>query len=75
VKSYALTAERRDANHATVVATIDPGDWVRRSPRENVITFSLLRQAGRWRVDDVSGVAEPKAWSLRDLLARSLEAP
>jgi hypothetical protein len=26
VKSYALTIERRDATHATVVATIDPGD-------------------------------------------------
>ena len=45
-----------------------------RSPRENVITFSLLRQAGRWRVDDVSGVAEPNAWSLRDMLARALKA-
>jgi hypothetical protein len=74
VRSYALTAERRDANHATVVATIDPGDWARRSPRENVIRFTLTRQVGRWRIDDVSGVAEPNAWSLRDMLARALEA-
>jgi hypothetical protein len=74
VKSYALTVERRDANHATVVATIDPGDWVRQSARENVITFSLLRQAGRWRVDDVRGIAEPNAWSLRDLLADALKS-
>ena len=74
VKSYALAVERRDANHATVVATVDPGDWVRQSARENVVTFSLLRQAGRWRVDDVSGIAEPNAWSLRDLLARATTA-
>ena len=74
VKSYALAVERRDANHATVVATGDPGDWVRQSARENVVTFSLLRQAGRWRVDDVSGIAEPNAWSLRDLLARATTA-
>jgi hypothetical protein len=73
VKSYALTIERRDANRATVVATIDPGDWLRRSPRENEIRYALLRQAGRWRVDDVSGVAEPRAWSLRDLLAHALK--
>jgi hypothetical protein len=73
VKSYALAIMRRDANRATVVATIDPGDWVRRSARENNVTFSLLRQAGRWRVDDVSGVAEPNAWSLRDLLAYALK--
>jgi hypothetical protein len=74
VKSFSLTIERRDAKSATVVAAIDPGDWVRQSPRENVITFSLVRQAGAWRIDDVSGVAEPNAWSLRDMLARALEA-
>ena len=74
IKSYALAVTERAANRATVVATIDPGDWVRASPRENVMTFSLLRQNGRWRVDDVSGVAEPNAWSLRDLLAYALKA-
>jgi hypothetical protein len=74
LKSYALAATRRDANRATVVATVDSGDWARASARENVITFSLLRQAGRWRVDDVSGVAEPNPWSLRDLLARAAKS-
>ncbi len=73
VKSYALAVSARAANRATVVATIDPGDWGRASARENVITFSLLRQNGRWRVDNVSGVAEPHAWSLRDLLVQALE--
>ena len=73
VKSYALTIDRRDANRATVAATIDPGDWLRRSPRENEIRYALLRQAGRWRIDDVSGVAEPNSWSLRDMLARALK--
>ena len=73
VKSFSLAVTRRDARSATVVATVDPGDWLRHSARENVIAFSLLRQAGRWRVDDVSGVAEPHAWSLRDLLAQALK--
>ena len=74
VKAYALTVPARAANRATVVATIDPGDWGRQSARENVITFSLLRQNGRWRVDDVSGVAEPHTWSLREMLAQALKA-
>jgi len=73
VNSYALAVTARATNRATVVATIDPGDWRRRSARENAITFSLLRQNGRWRVDDVSGVAEPNAWSLRDMLAHALK--
>jgi hypothetical protein len=74
VKFYGLAVTARAANRATVVATIDPGDWGRQSARENVITFSLLRQNGRWRVDDVSGVAEPHAWSLREMLAQALKA-
>jgi hypothetical protein len=74
VKSYALAVTARAANRAIVVATIDPGDWGRQSARENAITFSLLRQNGRWRVDDVSGVAEPNAWSLRDMLTLALKA-
>jgi len=74
VKSYALAVSGRNANRATVVATIDPGDWLRQSARENVITFSLLRQTGRWRIDDVSGVAEPNAWSLSDMLARAAKS-
>ena len=73
IKSYTLAVTGRAANRATVVAAIDPGDWLRQSARENVITFSLLRQAGRWRVDDVSGVAEPHAWSLHDLLVHALK--
>jgi hypothetical protein len=75
VKSYALKTERRDATHASVVATIDPGDWLRASPRENVIRFALVLESGRWRIDDVSGVAEPSAWSLRDVLDHNLRQP
>ncbi len=75
VKSYALKVERRDATHAGVVATIDPGDWLRASPRENVIRFTLVIEGGRWRIDDVSGVAGPHAWSLRDVLEHNLREP
>ena len=71
MKSYALAVGRtRRGNRATV----GRDDRARRlaapaASRENVVTFSLLRQAGRWRIDDISGVAEPNAWSLRDMLA------
>jgi len=74
VRSFALAVTRRDANRATVVAAIDPGDWQRKSPRENVVTFSLVRQAGAWRIDDVSGVAEPNPWSLREILTRLVKS-
>ena len=75
IKSYALKVERRDAARASVVATIDPGDWIRASPQENRIRYALLRQAGRWRIDEVAGVAGTTPWSLRDMLERALRAP
>ena len=75
VKSYALKIERRDPTHAIVVATIDPGDWRRASPRENVIRFALVVEGGRWRVDDITGVAEPSPWSLRAILTHNLRQP
>jgi len=75
VKAYGLKVERRDPRHASVVATINPGDWRRASPRENVIRFALVVEGGRWRVDDISGVSEPTAWSLRDVLEQNLRQP
>ena len=72
VKSYALKVEARDGTHAAVVATIDPGDWKRASPRENIIRFTLVIERGRWRIDDIAGVAEPATWSLRDIIAHNL---
>jgi hypothetical protein len=71
VKFFDLKAEPRDRSHARVVARIDPGNWVRRSPRENVITFDLILEDGRWRIDDIRGVAEPRAWSLRAIIGRN----
>jgi hypothetical protein len=50
VKSYALHTERRDRTHARVVARIDPGDWLRKSPRENIVLFDLVLEDGLWRI-------------------------
>ena len=74
VKSYRLKIERRDPTHAVVVATMDPGDWGRASPRERH-HLSLVTEGGRWRVDDISGVAEPSSWSLRAILIHNLRQP
>ena len=72
VKSDTLTIERRDATHATVAAKLVLDNWLRASPRENVVRYDLVLDGARWRIDDVRGVAEPHVWSLRDLLTQSL---
>ncbi len=60
VKSFTLKTDRRDATHAGVAATIDPGDWPRKSRRENVIRCDLTFDSAHWAIDDVHGVAEPR---------------
>ncbi len=71
VKTYTLKTERRDAAHAAVAALV-PDNSLRAPPGENVIRYDLMFERARWAIDDVHGVAGPRAWSLRDLLTKSL---
>ncbi len=75
IKSFALKTERPDATHATVVATLVPDNWVRASPRENVLRYDLAFDGVSWAIDDIRGVAGPRPWSLRVLLTRALKEP
>jgi hypothetical protein len=45
---------------------------VRKSERENEIHYDLVRERGRWAIDDVHSVIEPNAWSLRGILTQYL---
>jgi hypothetical protein len=62
----------RDASHASVVATLTPDNWVRKSERENEIRYDLVWERGRWAIDDIHSVIEPNAWSLRAILKQYL---
>jgi hypothetical protein len=53
----------RDASQASVVATLTPDNWVRKSERENEIRYDLVWERGRWAIDDIHSVIEPNAWS------------
>ena len=73
LKSYALAIERADATHATVIATLVDDNWLRASAREKVVRYDLVSDGSLWRIDDIHGVAEPRAWSLRAILSESLK--
>jgi hypothetical protein len=73
VGSYTLKVERREGRRATIAATLVPKtEWVRASPEENVVRYDLIREAGRWKIDDVRSRLGDREWSLKALLARSL---
>jgi hypothetical protein len=56
----------------SVVATLTPDNWVRKSERENEIRYDLVWERGRWAIDDIHSVIEPNAWSLRAILKQYL---
>jgi hypothetical protein len=62
----------RGASHASVVATLTPDNWVRKSERENEVRYDLAWERGRWAIDDIHSVIEPNAWSLHAILKQYL---
>ena len=73
VKSFTLQTEKKDATRATVVATLVPDNWVRASPDENIIVYSLIFEGGRWKIDDIGAASGRHRESLKTLLMRSLK--
>jgi hypothetical protein len=72
LKSFTVKTVSQDASHASVVARLAPNNWVRKSERENEIRYDLLREHGRWKIDDIHSVIEPSTWSLRGILTQYL---
>jgi hypothetical protein len=72
VRRFTVKTLSRDASHASVVATLTPDNWVRKSERENEIRYDLVWERGRWAIDDIHSVIEPNAWSLRAILKQYL---
>ena len=75
IKSFTLRSEPQDGKHAIVVATLVPDNWLRASPRENDIRYYFVFEVDRWAIDDIRGVAEPREWSLREILSQSPHSP
>ncbi len=69
VKTFSVRTLSRDASHASVLVKLVPDNWLRKSERENEIRYDLVWQRGRWLIDDMHSVIEPRSWSLRAILA------
>jgi hypothetical protein len=70
LRRFTVKTLSRDASHASVVATLTPNNWVRKSDRENEIRYDLVWEHGRWVIDDVHSAIEPNLWSLRAMLTQ-----
>jgi hypothetical protein len=69
VKSFAVTAEKQDADKAVITGRNAPA----RKPADRTIRYEFLRDAAEWRIDDIKGASDGEPWSIRDMLADSLK--
>jgi hypothetical protein len=68
-----VTVERQDRTHATVVARLTPkGAYVVKSPAQKVVRYDFVREAGRWKIDDVRSHNGEAPWSLKQTLTEAL---
>jgi Protein of unknown function (DUF3828) len=70
LKSFTLATEKLDADKATIAVTLG---MERTNPADRVIRYDFVREADKWKIDDIRGAADAKPWSLHDLLTQYLK--
>jgi hypothetical protein len=73
VKSFKLVPEKLDADKAVIAVTIAGRGAPRAKSIDNTIRYSLVRDDGQWKIDDISGASDGEAWSIRQMLVSSLK--
>jgi hypothetical protein len=71
VKSFKAATENLEMDKAVIAVTIT-GHSAPGKAADNVIRYHFVRDAGQWKIDDISGSSDGEAWSVRDLLSQSL---
>ena len=73
VKSFNAVAEKLDADKATIAVTITGRGAPRAKPADRVLRYDFVRDAGQWKIDDISGASDGEPWSIRGMLTDSLK--
>src|SRR6185369_8127722 len=73
VKSFKVVAEKQGIDHAVIAVTIDSHQGPSAKPADQTIRYDLVREAGGWKIDEIKGAVDGKAWSLRAMLTDFLK--
>lgn len=68
VKAFAIKVETMHAEVAGVAVSLADNNGPVQPTAANTLHYVLVKMNGRWRIDDISGIAAGKPWSLRKLL-------
>lgn len=75
LKSFKVDAEKQESDKALIAVTITEHN-ARPStskPSDQIIRYDFVREAGRWKIDDIKSTADGEPWSIRNSLNASLK--
>ncbi|MBR1278819.1 DUF3828 domain-containing protein [Bradyrhizobium sp. AUGA SZCCT0283] len=73
VKSFKVVAEKQEADKAVIAVTIDSQQGPPPKPADRTIRYDFVPEAGGWKIDEIKGAVDGKAWSLRAMLTDFLK--
>ena len=73
VKSFKVVTEKLEADKAIIAVTIVGRGTPRAHSVDDTIRYNFVREAGQWKIHDISGASDGEAWSIRGMLAESLK--
>jgi nucleoside diphosphate kinase len=74
VKSFSVVSDKLEADKAVIAVTIAGGAASREKAADNTIRYNFVRDAGQWKIDDISVASDGEPWSIRGMLAESLKS-
>jgi Protein of unknown function (DUF3828) len=74
VKSFKVDAEKLEADKAVIAVTITGRNTPPRKGADQVVRYELVREAEKWKIDDIKGASDGEPWSIRAMLADSLKS-
>jgi hypothetical protein len=74
VKSFKVDAEKLEADKAVIVVTITGRKTPPRKGADQVVRYEFVREADKWKIDDIKGASDGEPWSIRAMLVDSLKS-
>jgi hypothetical protein len=74
VKSFKVDAEKLEVDKAVIAVTITGRNTPPRKGADQVVRYEFVREADKWKIDDIKGATDGEPWSIRAMLADSLKS-
>src|ERR1700722_7365766 len=74
VKSFKGDVEKLEADQAIIAVAITGRNTPPRKGADQVVRYEFVREADKWKIDDIKGASDGEPWSIRAMLADSLKS-